>query len=625
MASSPRFDKPFRQTTNQGKLSSEDFIELTRISRRKHDIERHVADLQNWPSWDPFKEISSFSTNVDCIKRNREVLDAIGSDLRDRRDKCNCLERDVQQFNVEDMKRLRTVAKAISKRHLSGQDTDLLELALETVYALDKLLRLLREQRTLHDLTELRLEWEQLICSSWEDVVLLRRDIDAFENKCKTLLVPRIDGGCASASDTGTVQVQTSQEVQRSSRERSSASLTASSKLAAESVKLEASRLVLRIRSFDTEKVRPAGRLLDLLIDQRQVPEKMIDEQEKLEEALPQPAAIEARASQLFAESDQVNLSTPEVMRGDESPTTEPAIASSSPTSEAMERASSQTPSTVDTPSQFVALKTSRSTTIRNTSSKCSGSSVSNTPAKNAGRYCSDPRNALDIAVGDIVNRMPMSVSVKPANVASFADLSLSRRSSTTKDLSGQYWIGDPEPRLCFCRILPSSTVMVRVGGGWQELSEFLTQHYAHLSGRGFQAEPAMLSTPGSSLTWLRSASGPVESGRPLPRSSVEWLRSQDLISSATQQQSARSVTMPSIRSRTISSTAGRLEAQNIPVATSKQRPTENRNRSFTDPCESCSLPSSGSGSSVIIHSPSLSLELGHDRSISGSRAGRFL
>lgn len=36
---------------------------------------------------------------------------------------------------------------------------------------------------------------------------------------------------------------------------------------------------------------------------------------------------------------------------------------------------------------------------------------------------------------------------------------------------SGKYWIGQP-PKLCFCRILRSKTVMVRVGGGWVELSK---------------------------------------------------------------------------------------------------------------------------------------------------------
>lgn len=75
--------------------------------------------------------------------------------------------------------------------------------------------------------------------------------------------------------------------------------------------------------------------------------------------------------------------------------------------------------------------------------------------------YVANPKNKLDVAVGDVVNKLPVNVNI---NVEVVAD--------TWKDQSGKYWIGDQEPKLCFCRILRSQTVMVRVGGGWQELSK---------------------------------------------------------------------------------------------------------------------------------------------------------
>ena len=41
------------------------------------------------------------------------------------------------------------------------------------------------------------------------------------------------------------------------------------------------------------------------------------------------------------------------------------------------------------------------------------------------------------------------------------------------KDQSGRYWIGaEGRAKLCFCRILRSQTVMIRIGGGWVELSQ---------------------------------------------------------------------------------------------------------------------------------------------------------
>ena len=42
------------------------------------------------------------------------------------------------------------------------------------------------------------------------------------------------------------------------------------------------------------------------------------------------------------------------------------------------------------------------------------------------------------------------------------------------QDDSGMYWIGEVDPRLYFCRILRSKTAMVRIGGGWQELSAYV-------------------------------------------------------------------------------------------------------------------------------------------------------
>ena len=72
--------------------------------------------------------------------------------------------------------------------------------------------------------------------------------------------------------------------------------------------------------------------------------------------------------------------------------------------------------------------------------------------------YIANPKNKLDVAVGDVVNNLPVDIKIELV-------------ADTWKDQSGKYWIGDTEPKLCFCRILRSQTVMVRVGGGWQELS----------------------------------------------------------------------------------------------------------------------------------------------------------
>jgi hypothetical protein len=72
--------------------------------------------------------------------------------------------------------------------------------------------------------------------------------------------------------------------------------------------------------------------------------------------------------------------------------------------------------------------------------------------------YTANPASQLDMAVGRVINRLPMGIDMRAERL-------------DWKDRSGKYWIGNEEPRLYFCRILRSETVMVRVGGGWSELS----------------------------------------------------------------------------------------------------------------------------------------------------------
>lgn len=80
-------------------------------------------------------------------------------------------------------------------------------------------------------------------------------------------------------------------------------------------------------------------------------------------------------------------------------------------------------------------------------------------PQKRTKKYIANPKNKLDVALGDVINNLPVDINVEAV-------------AETWKDKSGKYWIGGGEPKLCFCRILRSQTVMVRVGGGWVELSK---------------------------------------------------------------------------------------------------------------------------------------------------------
>ncbi|KAI0356724.1 hypothetical protein OH77DRAFT_1520211 [Trametes cingulata] len=106
--------------------------------------------------------------------------------------------------------------------------------------------------------------------------------------------------------------------------------------------------------------------------------------------------------------------------------------------------------------------------------------------------YIANPKNKLDMAVGDVVNKLPVDIKIELV-------------ADTWKDQSGKYWIGDTDPKLCFCRILRSQTVMVRVGGGWSELSKFIKDHFADAFRLLPDASPPRLGA--REEKWISSAS----------------------------------------------------------------------------------------------------------------------
>ncbi|WWC70145.1 uncharacterized protein I206_104092 [Kwoniella pini CBS 10737] len=123
--------------------------------------------------------------------------------------------------------------------------------------------------------------------------------------------------------------------------------------------------------------------------------------------------------------------------------------------------------------------------------SLASGNGISPRPSRlsmsksvNKKEYVADARSKLDLAVGQVIH-----VPIRPVGVNS--------DNGDWTDQSGQYWIGaEGRAKLCFCRILRSRTVMVRVGGGWVEL--FLLDHFAEAV-QGFDDFPENM----SSTNWL--------------------------------------------------------------------------------------------------------------------------
>jgi hypothetical protein len=93
--------------------------------------------------------------------------------------------------------------------------------------------------------------------------------------------------------------------------------------------------------------------------------------------------------------------------------------------------------------------------------------------------YVPQKGHKLDRAVSKIVNAMPVSRCGALCRKQALADeihppqveIPIVAAHEGSDAEAGRYWIGEP-PKLCYCRILRSRTVMVRVGGGWVELSK---------------------------------------------------------------------------------------------------------------------------------------------------------
>ena len=117
-----------------------------------------------------------------------------------------------------------------------------------------------------------------------------------------------------------------------------------------------------------------------------------------------------------------------------------------------------KTPKPLRPPSPTHSEASSINTKARSISgySKGTRSSFSQTPKPPVPRppvrkpYVANPKNKLDVAVGNVVNKMAVNVPIQAVS------------STNWEDKSGKYWIGDDEEaKLCFCRILRSQTVMV--------------------------------------------------------------------------------------------------------------------------------------------------------------------
>lgn len=166
-------------------------------------------------------------------------------------------------------------------------DTDVIELTLTTIYALDKLLQLLRDRSEALELLGTRIEWEEHRSAGWIERRQILEDFGQFitkrarwntsiyetPSKDEHHLTRRgsVNSFASASSDTSV----TSSAYSRSARFK-----------LAELLSRDAAHFGSRVTALRHGKIASAGKALDKLIDlsRTPVPDDLLDEQDSLEE-----------------------------------------------------------------------------------------------------------------------------------------------------------------------------------------------------------------------------------------------------------------------------------------------------------------------------------------------------
>lgn len=166
-----------------------------------------------------------------------------------------------------------TKTKAATQRNLTPEDTDLVELTLTTLFALDKLLHLLRDRSERLDLLCLRLTWEEhrtAAVSSRNDIL---SDLQKFLHN-SARWSPSVYA--AIGDDLDALTFENTPGLSRIDRYR-----------LAEALSKDAAQFASRVTHLRHGPVASSGKALDKLIDDSRtpVPDALLDEQDRIEDS----------------------------------------------------------------------------------------------------------------------------------------------------------------------------------------------------------------------------------------------------------------------------------------------------------------------------------------------------
>ncbi|KAG8984242.1 hypothetical protein FRB94_000343 [Tulasnella sp. JGI-2019a] len=260
-------------------LDAENRIEVQAFLERKTWIQDKIKLLESMPPIDVFQSVELIlpttpGVPIEGLPTHEEVVAWVAEHDR--------IEAETEQFDKGDMIRLKKFAKAKSEQSLSPEDTDLIELTLETLFALDKLIHLLRVRADNLEQIDLRLKWEDLRVGAWRERKALLEDISRFV-KTKARWSSAVYDELTNQVPTGTTPPANNVGESPASAKFLSLSRTARYKHA-ELLSREAAAFSTRLLNFHNSWISPSGHILDKLIEKRTVPDQLLDEQDRLED-----------------------------------------------------------------------------------------------------------------------------------------------------------------------------------------------------------------------------------------------------------------------------------------------------------------------------------------------------
>ncbi|KAG1773951.1 hypothetical protein EDD22DRAFT_946814 [Suillus occidentalis] len=248
------------QNEEEQALEIHEVIELQAFSERKAWIEDKIKFLEALPPIEVF--LQEWLAEHDRIEKETEIFDS------------------------GELKKLRALTKAATQRHLSPEDTDVIELTLTTIYELDKLLHLLRDRSENFDLLGIRLTWEEQRRAAWSDRQKILADIENFLT-ARARWSPSIYEFMVKSEEKPSNRRGSVASIASDTSITSNAGFSRSARFKlAELLSRDSAQFAGRVSSLRHGKVAAAGKALDKLIDnsRRAVPEELLDEQDKLED-----------------------------------------------------------------------------------------------------------------------------------------------------------------------------------------------------------------------------------------------------------------------------------------------------------------------------------------------------